>query len=238
MTQPTGSKICRICGEDCSDRPRIKDPQGRYYCKTCHEQAKRNRTPHQIPPPQPDEPGGLLAELIDDLSPPPVSMQSCAYCGQPMTGDAIICLSCGYNAQTGRQLAKVSTKPKRDWTGSAGGLTSAIASPVGAALAAFIFFGLFYLVAMTSEEVAVAYVLVESLFSLAVGVLVLVFAFRESIATGFLTLCVPCYALYFVFAVCENQFVKWLFVLSILTSIAGLFLNLPPGFDEFEYFPS
>ena len=121
--------------------------------------------------------------------------------------------------------------------GCAGGLTGALASPVGAALAASIFFGIFYVIALMSEEVAIGFVLVQSLFSLAVGVLVLVFAFRESIATGFLTLCVPCYSLYFVFAVCENQFVKWLFLLSILTSIAGLFLNLPPGFEEFESFP-
>ncbi len=37
----TMKKICVICGEDCSGRPRTKDPRGHYYCLPCYEQAKR-----------------------------------------------------------------------------------------------------------------------------------------------------------------------------------------------------
>lgn len=32
-------KICVVCGQDCSDRPRVKDAQGRYACKTCQAAA-------------------------------------------------------------------------------------------------------------------------------------------------------------------------------------------------------
>jgi len=42
------AKICVICGQDCSDKPRLKDQEGRYYHATCHERAlQRRRT---IPP--------------------------------------------------------------------------------------------------------------------------------------------------------------------------------------------
>ena len=36
-------KVCVICGEDCSGRPRIKDSNGRYYHKSCHEEALRRK---------------------------------------------------------------------------------------------------------------------------------------------------------------------------------------------------
>src|SRR5262245_37233781 len=31
----TVEKICTFCGEDVSDKPRVKDARGRYYCKPC-----------------------------------------------------------------------------------------------------------------------------------------------------------------------------------------------------------
>ncbi len=34
-------KVCVICGQDCAGKPRVKDPQGRYSCKSCHEAAMK-----------------------------------------------------------------------------------------------------------------------------------------------------------------------------------------------------
>lgn len=34
------AKICTICGDDCSDRPRIKDDSGKYACRDCYEQRR------------------------------------------------------------------------------------------------------------------------------------------------------------------------------------------------------
>lgn len=68
-------KICVICGEDCSGRPRIKDSKGRYYCKSCHEEAlRRKQAPAEAaPPPKPkpelelpvDDGSGMMAETLE-----------------------------------------------------------------------------------------------------------------------------------------------------------------------------
>ena len=41
--QNTSGKTCVYCGEDCADRPRIRDPKGRYSCQACLERVNRNR---------------------------------------------------------------------------------------------------------------------------------------------------------------------------------------------------
>lgn len=38
-------KVCVICGQDCAGKPRVKDPQGRYSCKSCHEAATVRKAP-------------------------------------------------------------------------------------------------------------------------------------------------------------------------------------------------
>lgn len=40
-TEQKVEKVCKLCGEDCSDRKRVKDPKGSYYCRTCYEDAIR-----------------------------------------------------------------------------------------------------------------------------------------------------------------------------------------------------
>ena len=41
MTAASSDKICVHCGEDCSDKPRVKDSHENYYCKTCHEKVEK-----------------------------------------------------------------------------------------------------------------------------------------------------------------------------------------------------
>lgn len=236
-TQPP-QKICAICGEDCSNRPRIKDPQGRYYCKACHEQALARRKavsatpsgpsePSPTPQPEEDEHLAILAELAEQVAPPPVQGTSCPSCGRTLEVGAVLCTNCGYQTTTGRHLEAKTIKAKHETSREIGGLVGLLRSPPGVALVALIFFGIFFVLARSDESIAAGYLLVQGFFGLAVGVTVLVLAFREGIGTGLLTLCLPFYSLYFVFAVCDNQHVKLLFPLSILASVAGYFLDSP-----------
>lgn len=39
----TNEKICGICGRDCSNDPRTKDPKGRYFHRSCYEEAARRQ---------------------------------------------------------------------------------------------------------------------------------------------------------------------------------------------------
>jgi uncharacterized membrane protein YhaH (DUF805 family) len=39
----TPAKTCVICGEDCSTRPRTKNPEGQYACNACLEERRRER---------------------------------------------------------------------------------------------------------------------------------------------------------------------------------------------------
>jgi hypothetical protein len=48
--QPS-AKVCVLCGQDCSTRPRVKDQHGRYYCRECHEKEKQSRTAAAKAPP-------------------------------------------------------------------------------------------------------------------------------------------------------------------------------------------
>jgi uncharacterized protein involved in exopolysaccharide biosynthesis len=36
-------KVCRICGEDCAGRPRVRGSHGEYYCDSCYRRASRQR---------------------------------------------------------------------------------------------------------------------------------------------------------------------------------------------------
>lgn len=73
-----------------------------------------------------------------------------------------------------------------------------------------------------NEPAALGYVVVQAIFSLVVGIMVLVSAFKDSVGQGFMTMCIPCYALYFVYGRCESALVKGLFSVSILAQLASL----------------
>lgn len=87
-------KICVRCGQDCADRPRVKDVRGRYLCKTCDLRGPNAAL---------DPPAG------DDLNPidfepselPDSSHRPCMGCAIPLQPGAVICMACGTNQATG-----------------------------------------------------------------------------------------------------------------------------------------
>ncbi len=115
-TAPSGPAVkqCCLCGADCSDRPRIKDAQGRYACRECAERARAKRAPAAPPPPVPSAPrpaasahaGGF--DMLDGLQQTDdgrllgKDQKPCPSCARAMPADGVICVQCGYNVATGR----------------------------------------------------------------------------------------------------------------------------------------
>jgi len=226
--QSSAQKICVICHQDCSARPRVKDKKGRYYCRQCYEDARQRKhaqTAAPTPPPPPASPMddgdelGLLEELAQQVaSAPTVEQQSsqCPSCKRPMPPEAIVCVGCGYNRRLGQHVspavmpgtAAAAPAAGRQATGGGIGVPAVLTQPwvvfVGPVL-------LFFTLALVGRENAgalIAYLVLSGVFVLGVGVWVLVMAFCDSIGTGVLTLCVPFYALYFVFGKNDNPYLK------------------------------
>ncbi len=89
---PAPAKICTVCGKDCSAIDRIKDVQGRYTCKPCHDKAGGGVG------------GAKAAEpSIESIYERPQG-RPCPQCDKPMPPDAEICVACGYNLRAGKAV--------------------------------------------------------------------------------------------------------------------------------------
>lgn len=118
------AKRCVICGADCAGEPRIKDPKGRYYHQSCHEQAEAERAgqsrrgvaelagdgpPIDLLAAAAAESAADASSWLDDL---PVggssgsSPSACSGCGMPLVAGAIVCTSCGHQVGGGTLKTK------------------------------------------------------------------------------------------------------------------------------------
>lgn len=130
---PAPVKTCLICGLDVSNKPRVKDSQGRYTCKECLDRAVKAKAAQQqarSPSPAPAAPGSPAPAPADepvtsnafllDLGKPSLKdgQHACPNCARPVMNDAKICVNCGMNQQTGQRLhiqvhkPETKTKPK------------------------------------------------------------------------------------------------------------------------------
>lgn len=114
---PDGDRVCVICGESCAGQPRTKDPQGRYYHRSCHEQALAKTQRDEAPSAPIDEsPVGadMLSELLGgDAAGECSAMQfPCPTCGQPVEGGASICTHCGRDVHSTEAAPIVQTHVK------------------------------------------------------------------------------------------------------------------------------
>lgn len=106
MNQP-GAKICIRCGEDCSDRPRLKDASGRYMCKACA--AREARVPAA-----PIDPSDLGPITLDDAGAIPLAGDApseCPKCKAKMSEGAVLCVACGHGAE--RFIPATPAEPER-----------------------------------------------------------------------------------------------------------------------------
>lgn len=58
------------------------------------------------------------------------------------------------------------------------------------------------------------------LYTLTIHIIVIVSAFKESVGTGFLTMCVPFYAIYYVFRVSESGTLQILYASALIVDLA------------------
>ncbi len=249
MGQSVSAKICRLCGQDCSDRPRIRDPKGRYYCRECYvvkarelelqrrardEQAPHTDAPQRVDPanvPGADPGWSAVGDSLGDSgmhadAAAPSGLLACPGCGATLGADAVVCVECGYNTRTGHKLQTARRKPlrpKRDFSVAAGGMMAVALSPPGFALAVLAVFGILFALALGNPAVGPVYFVAVLVFTSGIGLVVLVMAFLDSILHGVATLFVPLYALVWVYVFNQNAYVKWLYFVSIL-SVFGLFV--------------
>lgn len=139
-----GEKICVHCGQSCANQARVKDGKGNYAHTACaekHKNAKQGETGRSGPPAggSQGEPAGTMAAILSDIDDKDMigGEHSCQGCGYPMEDDAMICLHCGFNRETGRQFGtKVARDPNKPT--KSGAALNIGATAGGAALAPFL----------------------------------------------------------------------------------------------------
>lgn len=112
---------CLVCGADCSKPPRAKDAQGRFLCVACYAQQKLTKAPlaaatagasASAPPaddglnpiPLAEEPGGQPLPEPHDPHTPESPLRSCPHCSVILPRQTLVCMRCGFNTQTGRNV--------------------------------------------------------------------------------------------------------------------------------------
>lgn len=123
-------KPCVYCGDSCAGQARIKDDQGRYAHKVCVEaRMKEDQSGAQADPVHDDGGGYGMDDLLADL--PETGAEAggvgamraaCPGCGSAMAGDAVVCMSCGFNTQSGKAA---STRVKKQKVGAGGAAKAA-----------------------------------------------------------------------------------------------------------------
>lgn len=155
---------------------------------------------------------------------PPAPVPGCPACGKAFAADAVICTECGLNLRTGERMPapsgasaqRMTEAPSRKAMES--GMPTWLWGIVGG-------LGLLLAAGWFSPGMATAYAVVSGLFSLVVGILVLIAAFKESVGQGFLTLCIPFYVLYFVYGRLEDRLLRALFTVALISRVLGLVIT-------------
>lgn len=189
-------------------------------CPTCQGRfiVPGGPAPEAVAPPLPPSAPALVRQTSTTAS-------GCPSCGAALPRGAVLCTQCGYNLATGTRT--VAGRPAALGKPSVtSGEPKWYESPfpyVGFVLAVLV---LLYYLGKGNPTMMLAFLGFAFLYVLTVHIMVLVAAFRESVGTGFLSLCVPFYALYFVFKVSESDTLKILYGSAMVINISLRFLDL------------
>jgi hypothetical protein len=93
-------KQCVICGRDCSNRPRTRDPIGRYACSSCYAKACSAHG-HGESADTSDLSSELTPEIVDEVM---THAPDCPRCGTAREPGTVVCVNCGYDTRTGDRL--------------------------------------------------------------------------------------------------------------------------------------
>lgn len=134
--QQAGVKVCRICGEDCSHRPRTRDGAGHYYCNACYDRLRRQQpaaTPAaraaRADPATTDDNLNAMAELASpgvhhaECDEP---VTRCESCGAPLAPRAVFCTNCGFDRNTGRRRSLAEADAATEALSALGGFFAAL----------------------------------------------------------------------------------------------------------------
>jgi hypothetical protein len=130
----------------------------------------------------------------------------------------VLCTKCGFNLATGKRTVAgkvvAAGKPQADpWATPWYKTAYPYVAVVVVVLATLFFLG------RNNPDVKVVFFGVAALYVLTAHIIVAVAAFREGMGVGFLTLCIPFYAIYFVFKVSDSDTLKIVYGVAILINI-------------------
>lgn len=156
--------------------------------------------------------------------PPSAGTNACPSCGNALARGAVLCTKCGYNLVTRqRTVAGRPAAPGKPQVRS--GEPPWYATPWPYLGLVVVLLGVFYALGRQNPAMMLGFVAVTVLYVLTVHIMVLVAAFRESVGTGFLALCIPIYAIYFVFKISENDTLKVLYGFAVVLNIGLRFIG-------------
>jgi hypothetical protein len=250
--QSPAAKICIHCGQDCSAKPRTKDPQGRYACKSCFDRLSAAHAAQagkpapaaaarsaSVPPVKVARPAAtpaaasasddadqdsFLASFADTLS-----ASNCISCSAGLAAGSAFCTACGTDQATGRQINTRTLKaPKEKKARSArtGGGPNISPGWIGLAL-----IGIFAALTIFSGGNPEMLLLVQglvALLGLTAWITTIVCAFMDGRpgwgVVGILSFIplVGLALLYYVFFINERAMVKMLIASNIICSIMVL----------------
>jgi len=136
----------------------------------------------------------------------------------------VLCTQCGYNLATGKR--PVAGKPAALGKPTADAWATPWYKPpypyIGGVL---LILGILYFLGRSNPGMKLAFIGVAVLYALVAHIIVTVAAFREGIGTGFLTLCIWIYAVYFVFKINDDDNLKILYGAAIVINLALRFVD-------------
>ena len=154
---------------------------------------------------------------------PAAAASGCPSCGSALPRGAVLCTNCGYNLATkqrtvaGRPAAlgkPAATKWETPWYKTAYPYIGVVV----------LVMAILYLLGRSNPVMMLAFLGVAVLYVVVTHILVIVSAFKQSVGTGFLTMCVPFYGLYYVFKVSEDETLQILYTVAIVINFAVRFL--------------
>ncbi|MCI0364899.1 MAG: hypothetical protein L0219_13560 [Phycisphaerales bacterium] len=183
----TTAKICGLCGADCSDRPRIKDKNGKYFCKTCHDEARaRSRRTNESRAEAPTNDFAMLNVLADSIETSRASAR-----------EQLTTLPARASIERARKRGAAGSKALGEWRGPIifGSIVSLLFIPLG-------------ILAWVSANMFGVFALAATLWFLAYLYWLVRVAGKESTLIALLCLLVPLYFLYFVYGRSTNRYLK------------------------------
>ena len=81
-----------------------------------------------------------------------------------------------------------------------------------------------YFAGKTNPTAALAFGIIVMTYLIGVHILVAISAFQEGIGTGFLTLCLPFFAIYYVFKMNDDETLRILYGVALLIRFGTLFI--------------